>query len=338
MINHTCGNNIVYLVDTAETIPVIHQFADLSGYEVYAASELLDLYASYSKIAVVEKELLEQWFIDDLVDVYGSYNSRYEEVLPGISNLKFDATIIVVGDCDSIPYEARRFFTYVPTLTVECLQNLIPYKTDCIACKYDSELNLLIDGTSEETIRSSFDRIATELFQSWMFVLNRTIYRFTELEFYFYQDGIHEDTSVHNHQTEIGQWRFHGQGLDISLGFDNTSNGGILIRGIQTNRLNINGPRRVVETIFRSFETINRTNNFFGLIRTNNVRKFELFKTVRHGISESCKYKNHLYRYFCDIDRWNPKHLSKAHRDMITSCSQRVKTFILSSDTSRTTF
>jgi hypothetical protein len=144
----------------------------------------------------------------------------------------------------------------------------------------------------------------------------------TEVEFYYFRKRLHEDMAVHEHVVEKGRWRCHSQGLDISLGYDDDYDGGILIRGIRSRLESVNGPRRVLSRIFEGFDPINRVSNYFGLVKTKNPRQFDMHKTVRQGVRST--YANSLYRYYCDVETWNPKHYSLKDWQLLRESSKQL--------------
>ncbi len=92
----------------------------------------------------------------------------------------------------------------------------------------------LHDMKKQEDIETQFGKIASFILTRTVLNVNNILYRFTDLEFYFYQKGIHEDIYAHNHseQLKFGKWYFHASGIDITIGNENGIYGGILIRGI----------------------------------------------------------------------------------------------------------
>ncbi len=101
-------------------------------------------------------------------------------------------------------------------------------------------------------VEQSFDRIANDLIRYHALVVNGKVFRFTEIEFYYYHKPGHEDEYTHPHQRAAGEWRFHSQGFDLTLeGDEKTKDGGILIRGLyaetsendEVSAAYVNGPR-----------------------------------------------------------------------------------------------
>jgi hypothetical protein len=193
------------------------------------------------------------------------------------------------------------------------------------------QINLTIDITSKETIQISFDRIAQDLILNWQLKINDILFSFTEIEFYYFYKGIHEDNATHEHNYEQGSWRFHNQGLDITFQSTDISDGGILIRGLKSENKSekeyVNGPRRILETIFKNLNPVAVIQQQFGLspkIMTNSI---EIFKTGRHGISTTQKnlYSDALYRYYIDLAGWKNTHVSLSEKAKIKLKSLRVE-------------
>jgi len=193
------------------------------------------------------------------------------------------------------------------------------------------QINLTIDNTSKETIQISFDRIAQDLILNWQLKISDILFSFTEIEFYYFYKGIHEDNATHEHHYDQGLWRFHNQGLDITFQFTDISDGGILIRGLRSENKSdkeyVNGPRRVLETIFKNLNPVAVVQQQFGLIPKTATNSLETFKTGRHGLSlnQENSYKDAPYRYYTDLENWNNKHVSLSEKTKIESKSHLVE-------------
>lgn len=92
---------------------------------------------------------------------------------------------------------------------------------------------LSIDSRSHKTVKASFDKIAHLLFNELVLQVNHALYRFVDIEFYYYNERTHKDVYAHLHEAQLkyGKWYFHGSGIDITIG-DGINYGGILLRGI----------------------------------------------------------------------------------------------------------
>lgn len=194
------------------------------------------------------------------------------------------------------------------------------------------KLNLDIDRKSSATITQSFDRIAKDLIENWQFNLQGTLYSFTEIEFYYFDRASHPDKYSHKHSYMVGKWRFHLQGLDISLGYekeedtdDFCSYGGILLRGIKSQTEYINGPKRILAHIFKALDSVDKIQKTFGLVEQKNS-KVQIYKSVRKGLSERYPdYNTQKYRYFHSIESWNVNHVPLSEKKGIVRNSIKLK-------------
>lgn len=187
-------------------------------------------------------------------------------------------------------------------------------------------LNLQIDSASLGAIQKSFDRIATDLLDNYSLIINDEVFYLTEIEFYYFKEQLHEDKTTHEHQCEVGKWRSHSQGLDISLGFGKDFDGGILLRGLNNKGKFINGPRRVLNQIFSNFYTVDNCENKFGLKKEDYPKGKTIFRTARHGLSEKSgsAFLESQYRYYCDIDKWDDKQVSQNEKNKIKINSTQI--------------
>jgi len=177
----------------------------------------------------------------------------------------------------------------------------------------------------EKNIEREFDRLASLLLLVKCIKVNNSRFRFTEIEFYFYCDN-HQDAFTHEHNLPLKRWRFHNQGIDITLR-STTGFGGILIRGVErfnepentTSRF-INGPRRVLFEITKYLNPIDHLMNEFGL-EDSDKRELKIFKTFRHGLvspssSLMCSspdyYREAKYRYIVNPQYFNKTQFSGA--------------------------
>ncbi len=142
------------------------------------------------------------------------------------------------------------------------------------------KLKLDIDRKSSATITRSFDRIAKDLIENWHLNLQGTLYHFTEIEFYYFNKSNHPDKYSHKHAYSFVKWRFHLQGLDISLGYEKengseefSSYGGILLRGIQSENEFINGPKRILAHIFKALDDVEKLIKYLGWLKVK-IQKF----------------------------------------------------------------
>jgi len=190
-------------------------------------------------------------------------------------------------------------------------------------------LDLSINRKNTKTISSSFDRIANDLIHHHQLNLQGTVYTFTEIEFYYFDKESHPDKYSHKHSYAVGKWRFHLQGLDISLGYepegeDFISYGGILLRGLKSEEHYINGPKRILAHIFEKLGDIEITQKEFGIVTSKNS-KVEIRKSFRKGLSERYPEFNQLtYRYYHSIEHWNDNHVTPSEKKGIIKNSAKL--------------
>lgn len=165
----------------------------------------------------------------------------------------------------------------------------------------------MIFTIDKNDIENSFDKIAREILLQKAILINHTELRITEIEFYYFCKGKHEDNYTHTHDRDGGEWRFHNQGLDITFQWDDESDGGILIRGISYLVENgeskiISGPRNVIKKIFESFGKCDEQNTL-SLIEADRL-DCEIIKTFRHIPNKIVdeKFHNKYYRYITHIE------------------------------------
>jgi hypothetical protein len=127
------------------------------------------------------------------------------------------------------------------------------------------EINLNIES---KEIEKDFQRIATDLMNSWVLKVENSQYRICEIEFYF-QSKEHKDTYTHGHelQKKKGRWYFHGSGIDLTFGSSDIF-GGILIRAIYDldKERYIYGPLNTITELFGNLSTAYLKQFAFGLV------------------------------------------------------------------------
>jgi hypothetical protein len=160
-------------------------------------------------------------------------------------------------------------------------------------------MNFNID---DNNIEQSFDAIAKELLNEHVLRVNDDEFEFTEIEFYYFMKGYHEDMYTHKHLRKAGEWRSHNQGLDITLEGNAEQDGGILIRGLKNGERFINGPIKALGLIFESMGSIQNTSTIILMKKELGQRK--IFKTFRHIPNKIQDKEFHFkkYRYIADFD------------------------------------
>jgi hypothetical protein len=137
-----------------------------------------------------------------------------------------------------------------------------------------------------------FIRIAQTLFDEFAIQTHETLYRLTEIEFYWNSEThIDKSTYKRNHvDPDLGEWFFHYSGVDIALRNRETGgHGGILIRGIYdvVNQKHVKGPMVCAMKLFSG------ANAFTSYIKTQIIRyefnKSGIVKRTRFGLGENAK-------------------------------------------------
>lgn len=164
-----------------------------------------------------------------------------------------------------------------------------------------------------------FRRIANKLLIKKKLVVNNASYRFTEIEFYYHSTA-HPDPHTYEHYLAAGKWRFHNQGLDITLRGEE-GYGGVLIRGVEKiggEEIFINGPRRVIFEITKYLNPVLELNNVFGL-EDAEPENHEIFECFRHGLTEkdskskgdnAIDFLNAKYRFIIKPQKFDRKQFS----------------------------
>ena len=171
----------------------------------------------------------------------------------------------------------------------------------------ENVLDLKVDDRDESSIQKSFDELAKKIINEYAIRVDKELCCFTEIEFYYFKKNVHEDNATHKHDFNSNRWRHHNYGLDITFQSNETSDGGILIRGLKFSDGFINGPIKILKKIFRIMGDINQMDHKFGVERLAErligSRKKAIIKTFRQGISEKThnRYKDSYYRYLTDL-------------------------------------
>ena len=178
-------------------------------------------------------------------------------------------------------------------------------------------MNFKINNKKEPI--KDFARIASDLMNYHVLIVGNQTYRFTTLEFYYFDKENHPDIYSHQHplQKTTGKWYFHGSGLDITFG-NNDTHGGILIRGIKNlqEKTFINGPLNCVQELFSNLgDVINDKGiEFFIADITHEkigalIEDQKVYQSKRVGLNENndklpdLKFYNGLYRFFINPEK-----------------------------------
>jgi hypothetical protein len=153
----------------------------------------------------------------------------------------------------------------------------------------------------EQETDSEFEKIALELLNNYAIQNHESIYRITEIEFYW-NSPTHNDQSTYLRKhvnPDSGDWFFHYSGVDITLKSEELKGyGGILIRGITCLQCGkpYKGPMVCAMKLFSG------TNAFSDSIKTRinqyEFEKREYTKTPRVGLGNNAiKSNSHLLEY-----------------------------------------
>jgi hypothetical protein len=163
---------------------------------------------------------------------------------------------------------------------------------------------------------------------NWLLKIASKIYRIAEIEFY-YKSESHNDPYTHGHdlQRELEKWYFHGSGIDITFGTNETS-GGILIRAIHNIKEDnyIYGPLNCATEIFNAVGNIYSKEISFGLIasgKNNSEIEIEIpIAAPRVGLNpqKNKAYSERFYRFLI-----MPKHKHAEKTKIVTAMRQQGK-------------
>jgi len=168
---------------------------------------------------------------------------------------------------------------------------------------------LKIKHPESSNLFNEFHRIAEHLFKEFRIAKDDKIYRPTEVEFYFFKPGIHDDVHAYcnERQKELGRLFRHRTGIDITFG-TNGSFGGILIRGISdiTNNKYINGCWNVLKELSDGYTQISSDDleKKVDLIEASNELDIILFSTrigLKEKIEDTDSYISRNYRFVTEI-------------------------------------
>lgn len=110
-----------------------------------------------------------------------------------------------------------------------------------------------------------FNVIANSLIKNFAVKKGSKLYRFTDIEFYYYDSQI-DDYRDDNENKKVtyprtckqGQWFFHNSGIDLTFNSDADKGygGGILIRGLRKEEANktLNGPKNCYNELYEVYE------------------------------------------------------------------------------------
>jgi hypothetical protein len=163
---------------------------------------------------------------------------------------------------------------------------------------------LVIKKETEE----EFKKIADILFNRYAIQNSRSIYRLSEIEFYW-NSPTHKDESTYPRKyvdPSTGEWFFHYSGVDIALKNDEIHGyGGILIRGIVDVKSGkkYKGPQVSAMVIFSGGNAF--SDSFSTRFVEYKFPKSQTKNTIRVGLGENAKESGAdklKYRFILDSD------------------------------------
>lgn len=148
-----------------------------------------------------------------------------------------------------------------------------------------------------------FKNIAEILFNEYAIKNKESVYRLTEIEFYWNSPN-HNDKSTYERKyvnPQTGEWFFHYSGVDIALRNDDLKGfGGILIRAIKD--INSGKPYKGPQVcVMKLFSEINAfSEDFYPKIIKHSFSKEQIVKTERIGLGKNAKesgFDKSTYRF-----------------------------------------
>lgn len=126
-------------------------------------------------------------------------------------------------------------------------------------------LSNVVPECKEDDCDKLFKVIANSLIKNFAIKKGPELYRFTDIEFYYYDSQI-DDYRDDNENKKVtyprtckqGQWFFHNSGIDLTFNSDADKGygGGILIRGLRNDVTNktFNGPKNCYNELYEIYE------------------------------------------------------------------------------------
>ena len=181
-------------------------------------------------------------------------------------------------------------------------------------------MDLTINDTSVKTIENDFQRIANEILNKNILLVNSKKYRISNVEFYYYNDTNHKDENSHalkykrakERQLLNAVWYLHKisinpkykhKGLDFTFG-NGVNFGGILIKEVICIETNIKfSQSKFIDELINILKPSSKE-DFLNMIETNEKIKFKSmdidFKDIeaspRKGLVNET-FKNSHYAY-----------------------------------------
>lgn len=187
--------------------------------------------------------------------------------------------------------------------------------------------DIVSQKVAKDYLNKVFDEIASTLLRQTKIVTPKNHFYFREIEFYFYDKDLHQDTYAHKNkrQLKFGEWYFHRftdiepflnsnrNGVDLTFGNEQKGiYGGILIRKIQNAKTGdlVVGINKVARELIDNIgkENVNHIaldcgqfafdkTQLLHLEVENNSFSMPIFKTQRNGLTfKDEEIANHFYK------------------------------------------
>lgn len=111
-----------------------------------------------------------------------------------------------------------------------------------------------LEKMNSNNVQEIFKEIAENLFNNFALECGKTKSYFTEIEFYYYKEGVWCDSITYDrNKYKVGDLFYHLSGVDICFDCNNSEYGGILIRSMKNDKKEIiNGPHNCQKEMLNS--------------------------------------------------------------------------------------
>ena len=167
---------------------------------------------------------------------------------------------------------------------------------------------------AQNDMTAKFEVIANGLMNNFLIRANNKDFRLSEIEFYLYEQGKHEDNHIHSmvlangnqnesslYQNKMANWYFHYSGIDLTFGDEKNRYGGILIRSIVSvsDGKEIKGPLKLKNYLLNQYNNICSCGEFLKLVLTDEKKSYKINLDNRIGLGKmgDAEFKNRQYRF-----------------------------------------
>lgn len=171
-----------------------------------------------------------------------------------------------------------------------------------------------LNENNGKTMEEKFEVIAKNLFNNFCIQCGTTGFKFTEIEFYYYKEGVWRDNITYERgNRKVGDLFYHLSGVDICFDCNKDEYGGILIRSMKKNNNDkeeiVNGPLICLVDMLNSCK-----NGQMPQLKCVKQKNFDILfsKRINLGQRATDEYKNRLLRaVLCDDLFKDGKYLHK---------------------------